>query len=242
MIDDVRRTVLNIVNKDNRGYITPDEFNTFARMAQNEIFEQYMYSYTNEIVKQNNRANGEGYSNIPQKISEMLDRFSVYAPLTYDAIPGKFNTPTDYYYIEKLVYNNSVEIERVEHSKIFNLLASNLTAPTVNYPVYILSTGTSSIFNQQLLSEDIKVYPLSITGSVLMRYIRYPYIPNWGFIFTPNGEALYNAASSVDFELPQSDFVNLVVKILQYAGISIREQEVSAAAKSEEIQDAQQKQ
>ena len=61
MIDDVRRTVLNIVNKDNRGYITPDEFNTFARMAQNEIFEQYMYSYTNEIVKQNNLENGEGY-------------------------------------------------------------------------------------------------------------------------------------------------------------------------------------
>lgn len=242
MIDDVRRTVLNIVNKDNRGYITPDEFNTFARMAQNEIFEQYMYSYTNEIVKQNNRANGEGYSNIPQKISEMLDRFSVYTLLTYDTIPGKFNTPTDYYYIEKLVYNNSVEIERVEHSKIFNLLASNLTAPTVNYPVYILSTGTSSTFNPQLLSEDIKVYPSSINSGVFIRYIRYPQIPIWGFISTQSGEAFYNASASVDFELPESDFVNLVVKILQYAGISIREQEVSAAAKSEEIQDAQQKQ
>ena len=242
MIDDVRRTVLNIVNKDNRGYITPDEFNTFARMAQNEIFEQYMYSYTNEIVKQNNRANGEGYSNIPQKISEMLDRFSVYAPLTYDAIPAKFNTPSDYYYIEKIVYNNSTEVERVEHSKIFNLLASNLTAPTVNYPVYILSTGTLSALNPQLLSEDIKIYPSSITNNVLIRYIRYPYIPLWSFISTVNGEALFNSATSVDFELPDSDFVNLVVKILQYAGISIREQEVAAAAKSEEIQDAQQKQ
>ena len=242
MIDDVRRTVLNIVNKDNRGYITPDEFNTFARMAQNEIFEQYMYSYTNEIVKQNNRLNGEGYSNIPQKISEMIDRFSVYTPLTYDAAPAKFNTPTDYYYIEKIEYNNVTEEERVEHSKIYNLQPSNFTAPTVNYPVYILSTGTSSVLNPQLLSEDIKIYPLSITNNVLIRYIRYPYIPLWSFITTPNGEALFDSASSVDFELPDSDFVNLVVKILQYAGISIREQEVAAAAKSEEIQDAQQKQ
>jgi hypothetical protein len=33
-----------------------------------------------------------------------------------------------------------------------------------------------------------------------------------------------------------------VVKILQYAGISIRETEVVSAAKSEEIQDSQQKQ
>jgi hypothetical protein len=45
-----------------------------------------------------------------------------------------------------------------------------------------------------------------------------------------------------DFELPLSDFSGLVVKILQYAGVSIREMEVVQAAKSEEIQDSQQKQ
>ena len=39
-----------------------------------------------------------------------------------------------------------------------------------------------------------------------------------------------------------SDFSDLVVKILQYAGVSIREQEVIAAAKAEELQEIQQKQ
>ena len=40
-INDVYQTVLVITNKDNRGYITPEEFNRLADQAQNEIFESY---------------------------------------------------------------------------------------------------------------------------------------------------------------------------------------------------------
>ena len=40
-IDNVYNTVLVITNKDNRGYITPEEFNRLANQAQNEIFESY---------------------------------------------------------------------------------------------------------------------------------------------------------------------------------------------------------
>ena len=40
-INDVYKTVLVIINKDNRGYITPEEFNKLAALAQNEIFESY---------------------------------------------------------------------------------------------------------------------------------------------------------------------------------------------------------
>ena len=49
------------------------------------------------------------------------------------------------------------------------------------------------------------------------------------------------AASTVllDFELPLSDEPNLVVKILEYAGVSIREAEVVQFAKGEETQNIQ---
>ena len=40
-INNVSQTVLVIINKDNRGYITPEEFNRLAALAQNEIFESY---------------------------------------------------------------------------------------------------------------------------------------------------------------------------------------------------------
>ena len=42
-VDTVYQKVLAIANKEQRGYITPQEFNLFADQAQMEIFEQYFY-------------------------------------------------------------------------------------------------------------------------------------------------------------------------------------------------------
>ena len=42
-IDKVYQKVLALANKEQRGYITPQEFNLFADQAQIEIFEQYFY-------------------------------------------------------------------------------------------------------------------------------------------------------------------------------------------------------
>ena len=42
-VDDVYQKVLALANKEQRGYITPQEFNLFADQAQKEIFEQYFY-------------------------------------------------------------------------------------------------------------------------------------------------------------------------------------------------------
>ena len=42
-VNNVYQKVLAIANKEQRGYITPQEFNLFADLAQKEIFEQYFY-------------------------------------------------------------------------------------------------------------------------------------------------------------------------------------------------------
>ena len=42
-IDTVYQKVLAIANKEQRGYVTPQEFNLFADQAQMDIFEQYFY-------------------------------------------------------------------------------------------------------------------------------------------------------------------------------------------------------
>ena len=42
-VDNVYQKVLALANKEQRGYITPQEFNLFADQAQMEIFEQYFY-------------------------------------------------------------------------------------------------------------------------------------------------------------------------------------------------------
>ena len=42
-IDTVYQRVLALANKEQRGYITPQEFNLFANQAQQDMFEQYFY-------------------------------------------------------------------------------------------------------------------------------------------------------------------------------------------------------
>lgn len=230
MINDVRNTVLSIISKDNRGYITPEEFNLFAKQAQLEIFEQYIYSYSNSIVKQNARMFGEGYTDVTKNMGEVLDSFSTLASLTFSN--PNFLLPIDFYYLERVMYNNTIEVEKVSQRKISALLNSNLTAPDVNNPVYTMS------------DPGLVVYPTTISTNITTQYLRYPKDPVWTYNLITAGQPVFDPTNAFaqDFELPLSDFSGLVVKILQYAGVSIREMEVVQAAKSEEIQDSQQKQ
>ena len=49
MINEVRNTVLSVLNKNNYGYISPSDFNLFAENAQMEIFEDYFKNYNKAI-------------------------------------------------------------------------------------------------------------------------------------------------------------------------------------------------
>ena len=50
-IDRVYQKVLAIANKEQRGYITPQEFNLMADKAQMEIFNNYFHDYKTGFYK-----------------------------------------------------------------------------------------------------------------------------------------------------------------------------------------------
>lgn len=246
MINTIRNTVLSIVSKDNRGYITPEEFNLFAKQAQLDIFTGYMYDYSVAIAKQNSRLHGMGYSDVPELLHEILDRFVVDDILVYNGTSEKFIAPGDNpaqpeepkaYKIVKLTYNDLVDLEKVSKSKIRYLLNSALIAPTTDYPVYVLDEhGTSG-------DTGIQVYPTTITSNVTITYIRYPRDPKWTYSTLTGGEPVFNASQSdyQDFELPELEAPRLVTLICKYAGVSIREAEVVQLMQGDEAMDAQQK-
>ena len=64
MINSVRETVLSLLNKNNYGYITPNDFNLYAKQAQLDIFEDYFYQYNYQINKENVRQSGTGLADI----------------------------------------------------------------------------------------------------------------------------------------------------------------------------------
>jgi len=214
MINTVRNTVMAIINKDNNGYITPEEFNLFAKQAQLEIFEQYFYDYTNWVNKRNARMANDGYSDIQKQIAENIDTFSAQKTLAYNSGAGAFTASDDSYFVNVLLYNNK-EIEYVAHTKIMNLITSNLTTPTTSYPAY---------YEKDHL---YYVYPQSIQANVSALYVRYPLDPKWTYTVV-SGSPIFNqsAPDYQDFELPQSAQNDVVFKILSYAGVNIRENDV----------------
>jgi len=211
MIDSVRSTVLSAVNKSNFGYITPDDFNLFAKQAQIDIFEDYFYQYNTWINKMNNRQSGTGYADMIKLIEDVIDNLSSTSTLAYDT--DKFELPSDYYYVNTIRYG-SKEIDRVSHDKILNLLSSNLTSPSILYPAYTQE------------GDSVTVYPDTIIANVKAQYIRVPKDPKWTYIMV-NGSPVFNQNSDYqDFELPLTDEPLIVAKILKYAGLSIREADV----------------
>lgn len=300
MINSVRNTVLSILNKNNYGYISPADFNLFAKQAQLDIFEDYFYQYNTQINKENNRLgrlSGTGYADIKKGLEEVLDSFSVTSFLTR-VNANIYSLPLDYYLINKIfyypnqltsgtttgttagklddvdanflgvvsvgdivvnttdstsafvtavantslilssdiivsgenyaIYNNKniSEVERVNQDKIFYLTNSNLTAPTTQYPAYVLE------------GNNVTAYPTTISGvsDLQTQYVRYPKDPKWTYQTLIGGQPLFDQSQAdfQDFELPLSDETDLVVNILKYAGLSIREAEVVQAATAQE--------
>jgi len=229
MIDSVRNTVLSVINKGNFGYITPDDFNLYAKQAQIDIFEDYFYQYNTWILKQNNRQSGSGYADMAAIAEEVIDIFSKTLPLTSIYPYNIFELPDDYYHISKIIYGGSKQVDRISQDKILNVLSSNLTAPSTIYPVY----------SQE--GNIITVYPSTIQTGISVQYTRIPKDPKWTYMDIGYGEPLFDSSNSdyQDFELPSTDEPLIVSKILQFAGISIRESDVYTFASQEENKNQQ---
>jgi hypothetical protein len=230
MINEVRNTVLSILNKNNYGYISPSDFNLFAKQSQMEIYEEYYSSYNKTINMENSRLSGTEYADIENPIAETLESFLRNDTLTQVApntnqyySPSVTTTGYDFYMISRLTcFNGSTRLgdaEKVANARLYMLLDSNLTAPTTKYPAYMIQDNI------------ITVYPTTINGASSLKcsYFRLPKVPKWTYINLSNGEPAFDPSQPdyQDFELPGEDEYKLVTKILEYAGMSIRETEVA---------------
>jgi len=221
-VDTVYQRVLSILNKEQRGYITPQEFNLFANQAQASIFEQYFYD-----INQFGRLHGNDteYSDMLNILNEKIGIFEYTDDLNY--VAGHFELPNDLYRIGTIIYNN-IEAERVNNNEILYINLSPLTRPTDSRPIYTYKNDEINVFGAN-----------ELTSGISCNYIRRPASANWAYqmVF---GEALYDATNSVDFELHPSDETTLVLKILELSGLAIMDPALYQIAAQEEAKEIQQ--
>ena len=292
-VNTVYQTVLLILNKEQRGYMTPVEFNKTASQAQLEIFETYFDSLNQQIRIPQTDAD---YSNRVTSIDEKISIFKEIDTATYTTsgfkIPSQYSGlssssqsftatnpgltytltgdtlalsnsggipdvflnnvqlsnndfslngatltltsqptagqiiiiniyPKQFYKLGQVLYNAGgvfpiEEIQRVERSELYHLLTSDLTAPTTTNPI--------CLYEKNILY----VYPQTIQSGIQVAYIRKPTVPLWNF--TGTNQYVFSPTSSNNFELHSSDQTELILKILLYAGVVIRDNEIIQVA------------
>ena len=225
-IDNVYKTVLNILNKENRGYVVPQEFNTLSLQAQSEIFESY-FSLRNYVI-----TNDSEYSDIRKNTEEKIALFENEETINSASFSNaEGNTTSSYYAYPSNFYRlssvsaNSIYIDETTSKNILYINRSPLMKPTTTNPLYVRH------------EKGFVVYPVTGITSVLINYIRKPAEPKW-VGGTTAGQIVANTSASdyQDFELHSSEFPELVTKILSYAGVIIRAADVAQAAAAKEQQ------
>ena len=213
-IDDVYQKVLMIANKEQRGYITPQEFNLFADHAQKEIFEQYFYDLSQ--LKRVHGNSGE-YSDIIDNIREKITPFDKSTTVVGNTNPKTINA-NDLYRLGTVRAGsvNGIEVEEVQENELLYLFQSPLTKPTKTRPVYVRQSHL-----------EVAIYPPNLGLQARCTYIKLPSTPQWGY-FVVGNKALHDSSNNktTHFELHESEESELVYKILKLAGITLKNAEV----------------
>jgi len=232
-IDTVYQTVLALANKEQRGYITPQEFNLFANLAQMEIFEQYFYDL-NQFKRGPSQKDRKSDTAI--LIEDKIKLFQKVLPGTSFTTPP-YNFPADFYRFVSITSDDGYEMEVMSKEDFSRAKSLPLLMPTISRPICYLKKDSIEIAP----SEAFSTYNFSLN------YIAKPKKPNWTYVVI-NGTALWNPSAvdingeplPVHFELHASEQKTLVLKILQLAGVSIKDYNVAQLAAQKESSEIQQ--
>jgi hypothetical protein len=228
-VNTVYTRVLAISNKEQRGYITPQEFNIFANQEQMDIFEQYFYDL-NQFLRL--PGNSTSHADMVDILNEKIGIFTKTANLVYGST--SFNKPDDLYRLTAIEYDGVIA-DRLTRKEFLQINKSPLTKPSNAFPVYTeLADGYDVQGDDEFNAADQSGAP-----RVIIEYIKTPTTVSWAGNVV-NGVSLYNASNSTQFDLHPSEETELVMKILQLAGIAIKDINLANFAGSEDIKSIQQ--
>ena len=159
-VNTVYQRVLGILNKEQRGYVTAQEFNLFANQAQQDLFEQYFYD-----INQFGRVpgNSTGYSDMLTLLNEKINIFETIGTPTRPS--SYFVAPGDVYRLGSIVYKNTttnsfgvssteqIEAERINANEFLYINSSPLTKPTNTRPVFTSNTNGIKVYGNSEITD-----------------------------------------------------------------------------------------
>jgi len=226
-IDTVYQRVLAIANKEQRGYITPLEFNLLANQAQLVVFEQYFYDRHATAQMPGSKIN---HSDVDSMLNEKISIFERRGVQFFPTLP------VDLYRLDSIIhkepekyrkdeYGNPIknagkqyECIEVSAKEWLYVQCAPLLQPTNKRPIYVRDENnkiTAHGTNNEILR------PL------FCNYIKQPEKVEWGYDVVGE-KALYNASpnKTTHFQHHPSEETELVIRILELAGVIIEDSNI----------------
>ena len=216
-VDTIYQRVLALANKEQRGYITPQEYNLLANQAQMSIFEGYFYAKNQRDRAEPGRTNEVDETDISELLDAKLAPFRsnefVSGGHTFPSTVDVSGVAHDVFQTG-LVYLGDEVCQKVEPAEAQRFKGSaRHMATTVNQsPIYA---------SNRITGRDISVYAGSTTpvsAPITVECFRVPTTASWAYVVV-NNKALYNSSIATNFELHRSEEDTLVYSILALAGI-----------------------
>tara|TARA_R100001594_G_scaffold13227_1_gene28641 strand:+ start:916 stop:1638 length:723 start_codon:yes stop_codon:yes gene_type:complete len=233
-IDTVYQRVLAMANKEQRGYITPQEYNLLANQAQMQIFESYFFS-KDRREKLNTATNKDDVSS-ETDLDELLDK-KLRPFTTIETLSGGVLYPTtvggnQVFQTGKIWFNNRV-CRYVHPNEASRIISSIRHVAGGRDPFYTDSS---------MAGNDVVVYDASngdaLNTGVTVECIVRPTPVAWAYVVVQE-KALYNSNLSTDFLLHISEEDTLVNTILELAGIVIKKTDITQIATQKNMTELQ---
>jgi len=246
---EVYNTVRDLCNKDQKGFITPRVFNTFAEIAQQNVFNEMFKELGGAKSLRARNLDAAGKDSVYRGVKEDISAFVTEVALETDQTgvnytdANLFNKPADVFRIVSLHVVDGTDYYPIEilhdSDKMPLILSSNLSAPTTEYPV-------------ALVSRNLEVFPSDV-NSVVLTYYRQPaskYASNvggfsYGDVDATSGPRLVASTqmddgfivpdinSSRHFELAEHYKSEVIFEIARMIGIRLRDEFIAVNSTQE---------
>tara|TARA_R100000654_G_scaffold40266_1_gene66248 strand:+ start:7541 stop:8284 length:744 start_codon:yes stop_codon:yes gene_type:complete len=235
-VNTVYTTVLSILNKEQRGYLTPDEFNKVATQVQLEIFEKMFDDYTQFLRMPKLDAE------FASKVDHTYEEIQIFEETkNADSVTGNvYDQPFDLHRLGSAFYNNKVtspEISILDKRSYTQQILSPILQPSKNFPIATYQKNKLTVY---------PIFENPDTSDITFNYIRKPKDVVWAYGIGDldqyiwdevydGGGTIIPSSGSQNFELSETFQTEVILEVLKYSGVIIKDPQIIQAA-SQELQ------
>ena len=208
-VDTVYQRVLALANKEQRGYITPQEFNLLANQAQISIFESYFYSKSQRERQEPNMSTEVDEANLSELLDRQLAPFQSFEDVTSG---HTFPTTVTVSSVAYDVFQTGMVLLGDEPCQKVSMFEAQRFKKSIRH-MAVTDNEAPFYTDNRVSGRDIVVYAGGVDGSDDNEEKA-----EWAYVVV-NNKAMYNSTLAVNFELHKSETDTVVMKILELASI-----------------------